>query len=281
MSSPRDEPRELYDRVTAAWAYLLGDDLHYGYFERADQDLLEATESLTLRLTNQAAIEPGQRVLDVGCGTGNPACWIVRHCGARVTGISTSETGIELARRRVRESGLESLATFELRDGMDTGFDDDSFDVVWVMESSHLVPRKDRLLEECARVLKRGGRLVLCDVIRRREIGLAEVVARRDDFESLKRTFGRATMEDLEFYQRTARDSGLEVVSSEDVTPQTRPTLAAWRENARRWRRAVVDLVGEAYLDDFVLSCRLLEELWDDGTLGYGIFAATKARINE
>ena len=42
-------------------------------------------------------------VLDVGCGIGNPACFLAERLGARVTGITTSETGVEHARRRVAE----------------------------------------------------------------------------------------------------------------------------------------------------------------------------------
>jgi ubiquinone/menaquinone biosynthesis C-methylase UbiE len=153
------EPAAHYDKVTDAWSLLLGDELHYGVFDDPDEELASATGRLTGLMLEAALIGPDEEVLDVGCGTGAPACRIAAETGARVTGITTSEEGVAAARARAAAEGLAERTAFELRDGMDNGFPDGSFDRVWALESSHLMRDRDRMVSECARVLRPGGRM--------------------------------------------------------------------------------------------------------------------------
>jgi 27-O-demethylrifamycin SV methyltransferase len=113
-----------YDRVTDAWTLLLGSELHYGVFETGSETLQDATARLTQRMIDAAQIEPGMTVLDVGCGTGAQACRLAMEHGARVTGITTSEVGVEASRARAKDLGLSDTVAFELRDATDTGFTD-------------------------------------------------------------------------------------------------------------------------------------------------------------
>lgn len=269
------EPATHYDRVTAAWGMLLGEELHYGVFDDPSDELAVATVRLTQLMVDAAQIVPGLRVLDVGCGTGAPACDLA-DLGAHVTGITTSAEGISAAKERAASRGLHALTSFELRDGTDNGFPDASFDRTWVLESSHLMRERDRLISECARVLAPGGRIALCDIIRRRPLDLAEVRRLREPLMLLRAVFGDARMEPLDEYARLARESGLEVDEQTDLTTATRPTFTRWRENADRNRDEVVALIGEHDWQQFRDSCDVLEGFWDDGTLGYGILSAVK-----
>ena len=83
-------------------------------------------------------------------------------------------------------------------------------------------------------------------------------------------------MEPLEEYARLAADAGLAVESQFDLTKATLPTFARWRENAQRNRDQVIELLGEESWQQFADSCDVLEGFWNDGTLGYGLLAATK-----
>lgn len=270
------QPAAHYDRVTAAWTLLLGEELHYGVFEDPREELALATARLTGRMLAAARIEPGSEVLDVGCGTGAPACRIAAETGARVTGITTSPVGLAAARRRAAEAGLSARTRFELRDGMDNGFPDASFDRVWVLESSHLMRDRDRLVGECARVLRPGGRLVLCDVVLGRKVEPTEVRRLLAPLRLLREVFGDARMEPLAEYARLARASGLEVEREIDLTAATRPTFEHWRRNAGRHRDEVTGLLGAEGLQKFAAACDVLAAFWDDGTLGYGLIAALK-----
>lgn len=270
------EPARHYDRVTAAWTLLLGEDLHYGVFTAPDEPLAPATARLTQLMADVGHIGPGLRVLDVGCGTGAPACHLARTVQARVVGITTSEVGVATARARAKTENLEALVSFEQRDGMDNGFDDSSFDRVWALESSHLMRDRGRLVAECARVLRETGRLVLCDIMLRRAMPFSEVRRLRGPLGLLREVFGDARMEPLAEYGRLCAACGLTVDHTEDLSEATRTTFARWRENSELHRGEVDALIGESDRRRFEDACDVLERFWDDGTLGYGLIAAVK-----
>jgi 27-O-demethylrifamycin SV methyltransferase len=268
-------PAAHYDRVTEAWGLVLGAELHYGVFETGDEDLPRGTGRLTTLMIDAAALEPGQRVLDVGCGTGAPACRLAGEHGVEVLGITTSEVGVAAATERARSAGI-ATAAFEVRDGTDNGLADESFDRVWVMESSHLMPDREALLSECARVLRPGGRMVLCDIIRRREIPFLELRDRREEFAVLRAAYGAARMDPLTDYAAYAEKAGLVPDQVTDITTETLPTFDHWQANLDAHRGEVTEILGEASVDTFERSLGILRAFWQDGTLGYGLFSAAK-----
>jgi 27-O-demethylrifamycin SV methyltransferase len=227
-------------------------------------------------MAEAAEIRRDDEVLDVGCGTGSPACHLAGQLGARVTGISTSEVGIAAATARATSLGLSDRTRFELRDATDNGLPNAAFDRVWVLESSHLMRDRERLIAECSRVLKPGGRLALCDIVARRELPLSEVVRLVQPFTLLRDVFGDAKMELLARYAERAARHGLVVDRLDDLTASTRPTFERWRANARRHREETIQTLGEDGVRHFLEACDVLERFWDDHTLGYGLIAARK-----
>jgi 27-O-demethylrifamycin SV methyltransferase len=280
MSDPNGghsvHPAAHYDRVTDAWGLLLGDELHYGVFAHDDDPLPVATAALTTRMVEASQLSPGLTVLDVGCGTGAPARALATEHGVRVTGITTSEVGVATATELAAAAGLQDQVSFEVRDGTRNGFADASFDRVWVLESSHLMRDREALVSECARVLRPGGRLALCDIILRRPMPFEEVKRLRKPLAVLRDAFGDARMEPLDLYASMATAHGLVVDQQDDLTAATRPTFDRWRANAEAHRATVVASLGEDGWQQFVESCDILEGFWDDGTLGYGLLAAAK-----
>ncbi len=270
------EPAAHYDRVTDVWSLLLGEDLHYGVFDTGAEPLQQATRALTRRMLDASQLAPGLEVLDVGCGNGAPACLLAEEFGVHVLGITTSSIGVDRARQRAAEAGVSELARFELRDGTDNGLPDDSFDRAWVLESSHLMRERDQLVNECARVLRPGGRFVLCDIIRKRDIPFLELRERRDEFQTLREAFGDAHMQPLEVYAALATDAGLEVDDLVDLTEATIQTFDRWRANAATHQAEAVNSLGTEGFEAFVRSCNILESFWGDGTFGYGLISASK-----
>jgi ubiquinone/menaquinone biosynthesis C-methylase UbiE len=113
-------------------------------------------------LMRHAALVPGERVLDVACGTGVAvveAAAVVGVDGVAV-GVDLSGRMVDAARRRAAEHGA-SNATFERMDAEHLELPDGSFDVVLCALGLMYVPDPARALREMRRVLRPGGRLVV------------------------------------------------------------------------------------------------------------------------
>jgi len=275
-TTPSDAPDIHYNRVSHAWRHLMGKSFHYGYFDTADQELDAATRAMTRRMAERGQLRRGECVLDIGCGIGEPARFLAQSIGCRVTGISTSATGVALAEEESAAAGVADLVTFEVRDGMANGFPDEHFDRVWAMESSHLMHDKPAMIREAARVLVPGGKLVLCDIIVQRDLPIRDVVHRAHDFDLLRRVFGRAKMETLLTYCTWLAEAGLGNIQAEDISQRTRPTLDRWQANAIRFREQVIALIDVPGWTDFTDSCDVLRTMWDEAILGYGLITAEK-----
>src|ERR1700757_4421321 len=111
----------------------------------------------------------GKRVLEVGCGHGGGASYLMRTAGpASYTGLDLNPAGIAFCRKRHNLPGLE----FVQGDAENLPFPDQSFDAVINIESSHCYPRFPRFLAEVARVLRPGGHLLYADL--RQRVHVAE-----------------------------------------------------------------------------------------------------------
>jgi len=269
-------PVAVYDRVTKAWELLLGDDLHFGYFENPQTPLATATARLTREMADWVQPHYESNVLDVGCGIGGPALFLVQATGCRVTGISTSSVGVQTASKRAEALGFADRSQFFERNGMANGFPDQAFECVWVMESSHLMERKDNLLAESVRVLSPQGSLILCDIMVKNTIPFQYLVRNLAEFENLNAVFGKQNVELMETYTQLAKNSGLTVLRTADISQPVFPTMQRWRENADLYRDELQDLVGEKYRTQFVRACGFLERLWKEEKLGYGMMLASK-----
>jgi len=159
LSMPRTAGSH-YDFVTDAWKEFMGDHFHFGYFETEDMELSRATEVMIEKMLELCDVSGDSRILDVGCGIGGPAFYIHEKFNCAIDGISTSERGVELANITSKEKGYHDVK-FKVANGLRNGFPDNTFDIVWIMETSHLIPNRVALFRECSRVLKENGTIVL------------------------------------------------------------------------------------------------------------------------
>lgn len=122
-------------------------------------------EQVWQRLIGKAALSRGERVVDVGCGTGKVPVVVADRVlpGGEVVGIDASAEMIAMSRKRAAAAGVE--VAFHRAVMEDLPFPDDHFDVVLSCQVLHHVPRdvKVQALSEMRRVLRPGGRLLLCD----------------------------------------------------------------------------------------------------------------------
>ncbi|RAH99840.1 SAM-dependent methyltransferase [Acuticoccus sediminis] len=107
---------------------------------------------------DRLAVGPGDRILDVACGTGQIALPAAR-AGAKVTGLDLSENNIEKANALVHAGGLE--VKLDAGDVEDMPYKDETFDLTVSLIGAMFAPRPERAAAEMLRVTRPGGRLVM------------------------------------------------------------------------------------------------------------------------
>ena len=268
----------FYDEVSDSWRGIFGESFHYGCFESdVPDDLTSAATRLTEKLAAYA--DPGHRplVLDIGCGIGQPAFHLHNLLGWNFVGISTSRQGIGTARGLACSRATPGAVRFLICDAAACSFKHGVFDLVWMLESAHLIQAKELLFAEAFRVLKPGGRLVLCDVILRRPLRMSDIYRHIDEFNLLDRVFGKARLELLQDTRIHLEKAGFASIDSRDVSESCRPTFRHWRENLVRNRNTILTpSFPEERIADFSKACDVLENFFSDGALGYGMARGEK-----
>jgi cyclopropane-fatty-acyl-phospholipid synthase len=107
-----------YDLSDALYNLFLDEDRQYScaYFATPDTPLDEAQKAKKRHIMAKLLLEPGQKVLDIGCGWGGLALSIAREVDCEVTGITLSEEQLKVARRRAEEAQLAHKVQFLLCD---------------------------------------------------------------------------------------------------------------------------------------------------------------------
>lgn len=226
---------KLYDDLGALYATLWEGDIHVGVWlgEEDGSSLTEAQDRLTDMFIERTGVGPGDRVLDVGCGTGKPAVRLAERTGCGVTGITVSRWQVEAADAYARERSLEDRVCFRLADAMDLPFGSGSFDAVWALESILHMPDRSRVLREIARVLKPGGPLVLADVVN--EAPLTE-----EERALFYPALGVSSLIRIADYPEVLRKAGLEVLEVLDLSRHIEPTIAHTLERMETKREALL-----------------------------------------
>ena len=134
-----------------------------GYWPREGMTLGEAQEAKLAHIAAKLMLEPGNRVLDIGCGWGGMAIFLASRANVTVTGITLSEEQLALARERAEAAGVADKVTFELVDYRDLAARGERYDrIVSVGMFEHVgVPQYETFFRDCKRMLSGDGVMLL------------------------------------------------------------------------------------------------------------------------
>jgi cyclopropane-fatty-acyl-phospholipid synthase len=151
-----------YDLKDELYELFLEEDKQYScaYFTDPANSLEQAQLDKKAHIAAKLALEPGQRVLDIGCGWGGMALFLHKVANVDVLGVTLSEHQLKIARQRAAEAGVSDHVKFELKDYR---LLDEKFDrIVSVGMFEHVgIKHYDEFFAKCRTLLKPQGVMLL------------------------------------------------------------------------------------------------------------------------
>jgi cyclopropane-fatty-acyl-phospholipid synthase len=249
MNSPvraRKNVRTHYDLDGRLYSLFLDNDLQYScaYFEDPNAGLEEAQLAKKRHLAAKLALEPGQRVLDIGSGWGGLGLYLAEHADVDVTGVTLSEEQFAVSNRRAAEKGLSGRVRFLLKDYRHVAGPFDRIVSVGMFE--HVgVGHYRQFFAACRNLLSKDGVIVLHSIGRFDGPGDTNPWIQKYIFPG---GYIPAMSEVLPAVERT----GMKVTDVEILRLHYARTLRYWRERFLAHREEVKALYDERF-------CRMWE----------------------
>jgi tocopherol O-methyltransferase len=280
MILPREEQDAAdvsghYDELDAVYRRIWGEHVHHGLWRTGRESPREATEALIETVAQRLEPHPGQALCDIGCGYGGTAHYLAEHYHVAVTGLTISAAQASVAHARRASAGA---LVFLERDWLANDLPTASFDGAYAIESSEHMVDKPRFFAEAFRVLKPGGRLVVCAWLAKSDPSRSQV---RHLLEPICREGRLPSMGSREEYEAMAAAAGFALRGYEDIGRQVGRTWAICM------RRVAAGLVTDRELRRLALSRATqnrsfllsLPRLWwalRTGAMRYGVFTWQK-----
>jgi cyclopropane-fatty-acyl-phospholipid synthase len=235
-----------YDLNRKLFSLFLDESMQYScaYFPAATATLAEAQQAKMRHIAAKLLLEPGQRVLDIGCGWGGLGIYLAKTADVQVTGVTLSKEQLEVARARAKEAGLDGQVEFKLMDYREeaAGFDR----IVSVGMFEHVgVKHYPEFFAKVEALLKPDGVALLHAIGRRDGPGFTNPWLRKYIFPG---GYSPALSEVLPVVERT----GLWVTDIEILRLHYAETLKHWRMNFETHRAEIAKLYDERF-------CRMWE----------------------
>ena len=228
-----------YDLSNDFYRMWLSDDLNYScaYWPEGTRDLAEAQRRKMAHIAAKLRVEPGMRVLDIGCGWGAMSHFLAEACGAQVVGVTLSSEQLAVAKARAAERGL--ACEFRLQDYRDVA---ETFDrVVSVGMFEHVGVRHYlEYFSKISELLSDDGCALVHSIGRKGGPGTTGAWIRKYIFPGGYSPALSETFAEIE-------KAGLWVTDCEIWRLHYAETLRAWDDNFQAVRERVVEMFDERF----------------------------------
>ncbi|MEL7037375.1 MAG: methyltransferase domain-containing protein [Cyanobacteria bacterium J06592_8] len=287
--------QQFYDASSSLWEDIWGEHMHHGYYgpsgnlakerRQAQIDLIEeflawGMESPMESPTVQPLSEPSSfsHILDMGCGIGGSTLYLAEKFQASATGITLSPVQANRATERAQAAQLDQRVNFQVADALEMPFVDNSFDLVWSLESGEHMPNKIQFLRECYRVLKPGG-LFLMATWCHRPVGPTAGELTDDERKHLAeiyRVYALPFVISLPEYETIARNMGFQEIQTADWSKAVAPFWNIVIDSAFDWK-SIMGLLSSGWTTiEAALSLGLMSQGYERGLIKFGLLRGTK-----
>ena len=228
----------------------------------------------THRLAQRIGVTLGQRLLDIGCGTGYTACSLAKEYGVEVVAVDLRPGILEWASQRVRQEGAEGRVTLRVADAQALPFQANAFDTA-LAESVLVFCDQERAASEMHRVLKPGGRFGSNEltVLKPLPIEVREVLVQIGMGSSfLSEQEWRAVFKEAGFVEISSTTAPISLLEAAVLTPLR-------TDGIRKYLSSLLRNIADPNLRTFAtsrISWRMMRLLFGS-YFGYGLYAGKKA----
>jgi tocopherol O-methyltransferase len=275
------EIQQFYDASSNLWEQIWGEHMHHGYYGRAGTYKInrrQAQIDLIEELLNWAEVKQAEKIIDVGCGIGGSTLYLAEKFNAEATGITLSPLQAARATQRAQEFKLEGKTQFQVADALKMPFEDNFFDLVWSLESGEHMPDKTQFLQECYRVLKPGGTLIVATWCHRPTNSLAGELTPEEKrhLEDIYRVYRLPYVISLPEYEAIALSCGIKNLRSDDWSMAVAPFWDVVIDSAFE-PRAIIGLLQSGWTTiEAALSLGLMSRGYQRGLVRFGLLSGTK-----
>lgn len=269
----------FWDKTTDVWKKIWGPHIHHGYYEDNHSiSPLEAQEKLIEKLAQMLDITPNTQILDVGCGMGGSSIYLAKKYHAHVVGITLSQKQVTMATQQAFSENIKNV-TFKIEDALSLkSFKDNSFDVIWSLESCEQFYDKDLFLKQASRLLKPGGKLMLATWCSDKEEYTGKQAIQ---YRKLCLAFDLPYMPTIQCYRKLLENQNLEIKYIMDWTAHVKKTWDVGVSLISAYK--LVQLIKMLGLRGFIAvkQIKMMRDAFHQNRVKYGIFLATKPTSNK
>jgi tocopherol O-methyltransferase len=275
--------QQFYDASSGLWENIWGEHMHHGYYGvdgKKQLDRRQAQIDLIEELLRWSAYNSPEnpKIIDIGCGIGGSSLYLAEKLHGEVVGITLSPVQANRAQERALAAGLAERATFKVANALDIPYPDNTFDLVWTLESGEHMPDKDKFLQECYRVLKPGGRMILATWCHRSTEGQAGAL-NLSETKHLKKIYDVYCLPyviSLPDYEEIVTKCGFQGLRSADWSVAVAPFWDVVIDSSIT-PQAILGLFKAGWKTiQAALSLKLMSQGYERGLIKFGLITATK-----
>ncbi|MGD1871889.1 MAG: methyltransferase domain-containing protein [Mastigocoleus sp.] len=273
------EIQQFYDASSQLWEDIWGEHMHHGYYG-ADgtqkKDRRQAQIDLIEEILQWSGVHKAENILDVGCGIGGSSLYLAEKFQARATGITLSPVQAKRAEQRAAVANLSNQTNFQVADALEMPFADNSYDLIWSLESGEHMPDKTKFMQECQRVLRPGGTFILVTWCHRPTDIVPLTLEEKRRLAEIYRVYHLPYVISLPEYEAIARQLSLNDIRTDDWSRAVAPFWNVVIDSAFNPQAIWGLLTSGMDTIQAALSLGLMQDGYETGLIRFGLLCSKK-----